>query len=335
MLLNTNTVKILLLFLSFVSVAYGLELPYVVQVGQLTCNLVAQENSCSAKESRPLLVAEQHGNVCGYRWFDRCDPEFTGSYAQVCVFNRENRLGCGLVNDAVNVIIPLVYDQLRLVEGEQIVAVNYMEKWGYYSLSERRLLFTPQFSYVSDFGDGLAYVIDADEQLADLAWIIDDKGLRVAPVDKKIKVKGYFSSGLIPARLDYYWGYLNKQGSWAIAPQFFAAESFNTGVAAVKYESQPENWAIINTQGAGLIFFEGGGHQLRLRSDNKAELRIGCEGDISTLTENSEIVVTGSSTGSRSENSPGNHECFSICFSPLDKAVESLCDTEKKALGHG
>lgn len=50
-------------------------------------------------------------------------------------------------------------------------------------------------------------------------------------------VKGqYFSEGLIPAQnANGYWGYLNKEGNWAISPQFKFASAFQDGYALVVF----------------------------------------------------------------------------------------------------
>lgn len=334
--LKTPAMTTLWLLLAAVSLAgwpspsHSIDLPYVVDVDDIACESVASANQCELKVADSPLVAKITAQGCGYfdhnegplnnRWFAECDPVFTSGYAKVCVLSQDNRLGCGLIDGTGEVVIPLVYDQLRLVERVPVVAVNYQNNWGFYSLAEKRLLFAPQFSDVSDFGDGLAYVIDADNQLAEPAWIIDDRGLRVAPVDQSINVAGHFANGLIPAEIDFRWGYLDSNGNWAIAPQFFAAEPFIGGLATVQYASVPEQWAIIDTGGAGLVFFEGLAHRLTLTEDLKADLKIRC------IAEDSALMSMDNDFQQSSERmGDANRFCHAICFNPLEETLTPNC----------
>jgi len=306
----------------------AIELPHVINVGQLNCSEQEANKQCEAESIAPEIVAKAYGEECGFfkgnsgplnnRLFDRCDPAFDREYAIVCIKGNDGRHGCGLINQGISVVIPLVYDEIRLVQDVPVVAVKYLDNWGFYSLKERRLLFTPQFSYVSDFGDGYAYVIDADADEDEPAWIIDDQGLRVAPVSQGINVRGQFANGLIPAEIDNRWGYLNSEGGWAIAPQFFDANSFHQGMAAVKYETALENWAIINTGGEGLVFFEGPAHQLEIRKDSKVVVSMGCSH--SGSERGPAFAVNQRNAGER---------CKKMCFEPTLKALQQLCVSGK------
>lgn len=50
---------------------------------------------------------------------------------------------------------------------------------------------------------------------------------------------GLFSGGLAPARQGGKWGYLNREGRWAIAPFYSDARPFRQGVAAVQVGGAP------------------------------------------------------------------------------------------------
>ena len=266
-----------ILFSLVAFVCQASDYPFVVNVDDLNCRMMSEQYACKNREADKSVSSEVRSLGCGYfkqgqgpinnRWFDQCDRYFTGEYAKVCVYGRDNRLACGVIDKGVNVMIPLVYNDIRLVEGEDIVAVNYLGKWGYYSLSQNRLLFTPQFSQVSDFGDGLAYVIDADEEATEPAWIINDQGLRVASIPSKITVQGRFTNGLIPAKFEGLWGYLGGKGDWDIEPQFYQVTQFINGNAAVKYQLKPSQWAVINPLGEGTIFLEGLSHSIAIHED--------------------------------------------------------------------
>ena len=83
------------------------------------------------------------------------------------------------------------------------------------------------------------------------------------------EVKGqYFSQGLIPAQNtnNGYWGYLDKDGNWAIPPQFKLASGFQDGYAIVTFDNgkislitkdgKPNN--PIKDNGAGMFAFNDG-----------------------------------------------------------------------------
>jgi len=318
------------------SVVYAEQVPVAISVDDLACKQQAEKYQCEVAADKFVAVSRSYQQGCAYfredegplgnRVFDWCDTVLAGGFAKVCVSNPEDRLGCGLVDSEMEVVIPLVYDEIRFVKGVPLVAVNDMNSWGFFSLKQRRLVLVPQFSYVSDFRDGLAYVIDSTGEVAESAWIIDERGLRVAAVDHNVIVGGHFSNGLIPASIHLKWGYLNSKGRWAIPPQFYAAKPFKNGYAAVKFAAESENWAIIDTRGEGRFFFEGSSHQLRLLEDNRAELSIGCEGVLFDAEENNGANDIQATTSALDDS-----QCFKVCFDPSANSLGSVCIAEGEA----
>ena len=55
---------------------------------------------------------------------------------------------------------------------------------------------------------------------------------------------------LLPAKLDYQWGFINKEVEWAIEPQFEDAYHFTEGLAAVKKYGR---WGYINGKGEWVV----------------------------------------------------------------------------------
>ncbi|WP_020407722.1 WG repeat-containing protein [Hahella ganghwensis] len=266
--------------------------PYVIDIGSLQC-LTEGVDACSEEEVvEPYAVLYRAGSKCRYnwldgravgaRWFDRCEAEFIGSHATVCSVGRDDRLGCGLIDRKGEIVVPLVYDEIRHQEGFSIVAVKYQGLWGYFSMDRERLLLTPQFTEASDFSEGLAYVLLDVEEPEERSWIINDQGLRLAMVPRQIEVKGRFVDGLAPAVLDGKWGYINRYAEWAIQPQFYQVTEFSDGMASVKYQSRPELWSVVDTNGAGIVFFEGGAHRLGQVVNGQAPLSVPCTKDTSS-----------------------------------------------------
>ncbi|OZG72548.1 hypothetical protein BTA51_15640 [Hahella sp. CCB-MM4] len=298
-----------------VAEAEGVE-PYVVDVMKLQCLPEGTEECAVEDTSPPYATLYRAGSKCRYtrpdgtavgsRWFDRCEAEFVGTHAKVCSVGRDDRLGCGLIDQKGEIVVPLVYDEIRHQEGFTIVAVKYQGLWGYFSMDRERLLLTPQFTEASDFSEGLAYVLLDVEEPEERSWIINDQGLRLAMVPRQIEVKGRFVNGLAPAVLDGKWGYVNQYAEWAIQPQFYQVTEFSDGLASVKYQSRPELWSVIDTSGAGIVFFEGGAHRLGQVVNRQVPLSVACEKGFSSRVFKA---------------------CHHYCINPADSASNLSCRT--------
>ncbi len=280
----------LLLLLVSGSQARAVDQPFVLDVRNLQCLPDATPECQSEYEVKPIFATiSRSGSKCRYvtenatrigsRWFDSCEGNFVNQHVKVCLIGRDDRLGCGLIDRDGEIVVPLVYEDVRFDDGLSIVAVKYQGKWGYFSIDRERLLLTPQFSEASDFSEGLAYVKLEIEEPEGNSWIINDQGLRVAVLPRQIEIKGKFVNGLAPAELDGKWGFINQFAEWAIPPQFSQVTEFSAGIASVKYQSRPELWAVIDTKGAGLVFFEGGPHRLGPVANGLVPLTISCPAD--------------------------------------------------------
>ena len=174
------------------------------------------------------------------------------------------------------------YPAYQLHEGER--------QWGYVDGSGSFVI-SPQFETAEEFGpDGLAVIhqngkaglidLTGTMRLAPEANYIADAadGIRLAYYGDTVKaidangkalfsstgISGRFESGLAPFVLDNRYGYLDKTGAVAIAPQFTFANSFVDGYTAVRLPDG--GFAIIDTKGT---------EQRRLAYDRVAQLSEG------------------------------------------------------------
>jgi len=300
--------------------AWAVDQPFVLDVRGLQCLPDATPDCLATDATNPIFATvyrsgtkcryvTEEGDRIGSRWFDRCDGDFINTRVKVCLIGRDDRLGCGLIDREGGIVVPLVYENIRFKDSQNIVAVEYQGKWGYFSIERERLLLTPQFSEASDFNEGLAYVKLEMPEAENSSWIINDQGLRVAVLPRQIEIKGRFFNGLAPAELDGKWGYINQFAEWAIPPQFSQATEFSEGIASVKYQARPERWAVINTKGAGLVFIEGGFHRLGQVVSGVVPLSISCPPD---------------------ETSREFIPCRNLCIDPDKMAGGKPCDQDDR-----
>jgi len=80
------------------------------------------------------------------------------------------------------------------------------------------------------------------------AVLIDKSGKTILTV-QEIETRGY-SEGLVPAKKNGKWGYLNTKGQFVIEPQFQQAHRFSEGLAAVLVG---EKWGFIDHSGRVVI----------------------------------------------------------------------------------
>lgn len=78
--------------------------------------------------------------------------------------------------------------------------------------------------------------------------LIDENG--VLQWKEFFEEAGAWSEGLLPVRRDGIWGFVDRQGSWAVAPRFAAAGSFAEGMAPV---CEADNWGICDRRGNYLV----------------------------------------------------------------------------------
>lgn len=92
----------------------------------------------------------------------------------------------------------------------------------------------PQFECACSFHEGLAVVVAGDPERY---GIIDKRGRWVVAPDCE-SLDEEFSEGLIWARKDGLYGFINESGEWAIPACFESAEPFSEGLAEVMRDSR-------------------------------------------------------------------------------------------------
>ena len=108
-----------------------------------------------------------------------------------------------------------------------------------------RVEIAPQFQAANPFVDGLAAVQDRDG-----LWDFVDEGGKIAVHIRSRLMPRDFSGGLLavsqPGPQGTKWGYLGKDGRYAILPQFDSASDFHEGLAAVEVNGK---WIYIDRLG--------------------------------------------------------------------------------------
>src|SRR5262245_53907000 len=107
-----------------------------------------------------------------------------------------------------------------------LLAVQQGNRWGYADL-DGRLVIPPRFELAYDYSEGLARV-----RFQGLDLFLGESG-RSAFVLDHAQAIGDFSEGLAPVRVDARIGYIDRNGSFVIQPQFDEAYAFSSGVARV------------------------------------------------------------------------------------------------------
>jgi hypothetical protein len=122
------------------------------------------------------------------------------------------------------------YDDYTFSEGLLPLALGN-EKYGYLDKSGRQAI-APKFDFAGEFSEGLAGV-----WAGDYIGFIDQTGIFV--INPTFPIAGWghphsFSEGLVSIPMGGGMGYIDKTGKVVIAPQFYDADSFSEGFAAVR-----------------------------------------------------------------------------------------------------
>jgi len=142
--------------------------------------------------------------------------------------------------------------------SEGLAAVMVGKKYGFID-ETGALVIKTRYTEAGDFSEGLARVrVGGATVYPTGASLVNRKDNNWQYIDKlgntvfKIRTDevGDFSEGLASGRIiksgRFLCGYLDKQGRWAIAPQFGQCERFSHGTAKVLVNGE---WRLIDTQG--------------------------------------------------------------------------------------
>jgi hypothetical protein len=201
---------------------------------------------------------DKSGNFIIKPQFDEA-YDFSNGFAKVVVNG-----STGYIDHKGQFIVKAVYevvDQHRGNFSEGMAAVKKERKWGYitsigkgvkkehkwgYIDSTGKEVISPQFTEAGDFAEGLAIVnVGAYWHPATgldnikgyygggNTWVINKAGTKVVLEGEPFIQDGRFSEGLLPVRIDKAFGYMDKTGKVAIAPQWDFVRDFHEGLAVV------------------------------------------------------------------------------------------------------
>jgi len=187
----------------------------------------------------PLFQIVRHGK---WGFMDRTGrvviaPAFLGEgdffHGLAAVRLPEGKLG--FINETGKLTIAARFDEVRDFVGD-LAPVRIGRKWGYIDTSGKMLV-EPQFQAAGEFHEGLARV-HLWSKVACLRgeFTSDDAPLYAFHLrdDDKSELPECFPKG-------GKFGYIDKTGKLVIAPQFFIAQDFSEGMAAVRVEESPES----------------------------------------------------------------------------------------------
>lgn len=237
------------------------------------------ETRVDRRNDQCRFLDKASGRVLGSRSYRQCGAYYTRNVAIACAPGPGNPVGCGLVDRKGDVILPTIYQDVRVSQDSSIVSIKLSDKWGFFDLDARKVLLAPQFARVNDFREDLAYVEGAGDEDNDQGWFINREGDRLAVVPPGVQSVGQFHEGLARALVAGRWGFLNSRAQWVIPAQFVDATDFDRARAVVKVARKPEQWAVIDLQGRGVIFLEGAPHRMLSWNGEGLELEVGCAAD--------------------------------------------------------
>jgi hypothetical protein len=197
--------------------------------------------SLSAADGPGGLLLGQKEPAEGFRFYDRSGNVVLGPYFLAFPFSQGRaRVKTGVragsddwIIDASGILLPkkpLVLEGIRFSEG--LIAVRQDRKLGYMDL-DGKIAIEPQYDQGGAFAEGLAAV-----QLEGHWSFIDKSGAVIAEFPGGIAFAEPLSDGLSLVSSDRdqpgrKFGYVDRNGHWAIKPIWDDAEPFHDGLAYV------------------------------------------------------------------------------------------------------
>lgn len=208
-----------------------------------------------------VLADEKNGWEPGYvntkfQWKVPAQPMYRSSFhkgfAAFGVGDAASRK-YGFIDTAGKVVIPAKYDRVSdfneglagacLFQTTAPDATTKTWRCGFIDPAGHEII-PLQFNSVSDLSDGVALVKLQEGQTA----IIDRSG-KIVRVLSGVEVPGQFHEGLAVARQTDHigFGFINRQGDWAIPPRFAGATDFSHGLAMIQLSNS--QYGYIDSQG--------------------------------------------------------------------------------------
>lgn len=134
-----------------------------------------------------------------------------------------NSIGLGLINRQGEIMVPPVYDGLRVGFTDGVCQVNKADKLGLVNLEGKEIV-APTYEYIDEQAvDGLLRVGKDD-----LYGMINLKGKVVIPLmyqDLRAAEEGMIAVMIEPQR----WGYINQKNEMVVKPEFTYIDRFKNG----------------------------------------------------------------------------------------------------------
>lgn len=147
---------------------------------------------------------------------------------------------------------PGEYSQIQYLGFDLFKVKTPQGKWGIlHSNGDMRI--EADFDSITEFKEQRALLLDKAGKR--LLGIVDSQGELVKDLKQDellVPRYPYYKEGrLAVSTKDGLYGFLNEQGSFAVAPQFYFAAPFQNGIAAVKYPNN--DYGLINRSGRSVI----------------------------------------------------------------------------------
>jgi hypothetical protein len=185
-----------------------------------------------------LTFLDKNLNQIGEMRYQEIIPINQNNYFLVRDFDRKY----GIANEEGNVIIPVIYDEIRYI-GHQLFSAQQGQQ--IVILSNKNIPITKEkYLAVREFSDGLAEVTNLKHEKA----FIDSAGYVVF---KHKFMSNSFANGLCSVEKDGKIGFMNKKGDLVIDFQFDRVRDFHQGVAPVALgkDSNKDKWGLIDVKG--------------------------------------------------------------------------------------
>lgn len=201
---------------------------HTLAAAALLAALVCGDAACSRTYTDAELYPVHVGDKIGF--IDRSgkvviEPRFTAwrDFSEGLAFTYGEQ--DGFIDTRGKMVFPFAHG-MDFMNG--LAAVRVDDRWGFID-RKGHMAIQPQWDGVSAFVEGFACVWRGDR-----AGFINETGTLVVPIT--FAGLAQFSGGLAVARAapNGLWGFIDKSGAFAIAPQYTEAHSFSEGLARVQ-----------------------------------------------------------------------------------------------------
>lgn len=154
----------------------------------------------------------------------------------------------GYVNKDNKIIIPLIYDQVKDISENKIIA----KKDGFWgAIDMNNLTIIPfEYNYLNPFHEDLAF-FSKDASSKKIGYVNSSNQIVIQP-DLEFCWYGDFNNGIAVAKKDDKYGYIDKKGIFFISNVYKEAFPFRNNIALVKLVDS-ENFTFINKKGENII----------------------------------------------------------------------------------